>query len=510
MGSAGPAVRGEFGMLLLVIFGLLCCPLAASCADDNVQGDRAVPIGIGYARVAYGRNLSNVHIVPDENGHRSIPACVAFTENGTLVGHAAQRWSIEHPDTTICNPRALLGRQWSDPEVQAFIKDLPYEVSSSKEGKPVFKIGLGGEIRTVTPEKVTSLLIRELKLMAEASMGGNRTVTEALIAVPKYFTDEQRDGMKEAGRLAGVEVLRTPNEPVAISVAYEEQQFPDERTIIVVDMGNTLDVSVLRFEDGYYEILATSRHDGVGAKALNQHLTSFLAEEWKVRTGSDPAAKASKMRELTLETTKAITALSADGLDAMDLISAGDDFVRTLLKHKFDEIVEEFSTEIVNSIRRNLREAELDFTTSDEVILAGSLGQIPKVGDQCRDLESARTRGEGVVIGAARIGALMFFDDDSMCTPYIPEFSPFDLGIETIDGYMAVITPQCVLPCSNIINITTALDNQSTMLIRVLQGQRVLAGHNKVIGEFEIPVELAPASFVRVEVLFQVVSPCLE
>lgn len=158
--------------------------------------------------------------------------------------------------------------------MQAFIEDLPYQVSCSEQDQPAFKIDIGGEIWTYTLEEVTGLLIGELKRMVEAALGGNRTVTEALIAVPHNLTDEQRDVVKEAGRLAGVEVLRTPSEPVSISAVYEKHVFHEDRSIVVVDIGNSLDVSVLRFEDGYYEILAMSHHDSVGATVLNRRLTS--------------------------------------------------------------------------------------------------------------------------------------------------------------------------------------------------------------------------------------------
>ncbi|KAK5629959.1 hypothetical protein RRF57_005674 [Xylaria bambusicola] len=474
-------LTGGTGILLIVILVLLFCPLATSYECHNTKHDHTIAIGIVsacagnsyedmkltvcsrtsgvyvlcreysffhlttlkvYSRVAYGQNASSLHIVPDKQGHTFIPSCVAFTKDGPLVGYAARHWSISSPETTICNPRALLGRRWSDPDVQTLIKGLPYEVLSDDQDKPMFKLNVGGEERIYAPEHVISLIIGELKRMAEASMGNNRTVTEAFVTIPNYFDYDQRVAFTEVGKIAGVEVIHVLSNPMAIIIAYDNDYCgnfccdyaQEERNILVVDIGDTLDVTVLRYEDGYFETLGMS-HAEIGGDVLNERVARYTIYK--------------SLKELIL-----------DGI--------------------YDDI--------------------------GDIILAGGLGQI--VETVSREFPSKRLlkdlRAEATVIGAARQGALMILDEDLLYTPYIPDFSPLDLGIETIDGYMAVVAPQSILPFSSTFNISTAFDQQSTLLIRVLQGQRVIAADNRVIGELEIPVTLGPASLPRVEVLFQV------
>ncbi|KAI0523826.1 Hsp70 protein-domain-containing protein [Xylaria bambusicola] len=457
-------LRGGIEVSILLALALLFCPVAASCGCHRTESNRTVAIGIDignvYSRVAYGRNMSSFHIAPDEQGHTFIPSCVAFTEDGPLVGYAARRWAISHPETMICNPRALLGRQWSDPDVQDFIKRLPYEVSSGDQDQPMFKLNVGGEEKIYAPEEVASLIIGELKIMAEASMGNNGTVTEVVITVPNYFTYEQRRAVMQAGELAGVEVIRVLNNPIAISMAYDNDYgsdyAPEGRNILVVDVGDTIDVAVLRYEDGYFETLDMSQEE-IGRDILDQRFARYLLGDWEGKIG------------------------------------------------------EEFLMGVMSAIYKSLKDAELNSTDIDDVILAGGIGQVPEIVETIsREFPGKKLykdlRAEAIVLGAARHGAFMTLYDDISFEPYIPDFSPLDLGIETVDGYMAVVAPQNVVPFSTTFNISTAFNKQSTLLIKVLQGQRVLAADNRVIGELEIPVTPGPASIPRVEVLFQVTS----
>ncbi|KAI0966303.1 HSP70-domain-containing protein [Xylaria arbuscula] len=465
----------------------------------------------GSREVAYGRNRSDIHVVPGGDNEKSIPSCVAFTEAGPLIGTAARLWGIENPETKICNPQALLGRNWSDPDVQTFIKDLPYEVLSGYRDNPVFKIDVGHKGKIYTPEEVTSLIIGELKSMAEVAMGGNETVMHAVIAVPRYYTDQQRQGIRDAARLAGVEVFRVLSEPRAASLAYGlGTRYDSERNIVVVDIGDTLDVSIWNVEEEYFDELAISHHD-IGGKLFSRRVIDYLVEFWRERTGQGLADSPSHLRKLNLEVERVKIALSSREMAEVDLRSVNPAFIATLSRSRFEEIIENSMTAIVEAIRQTLNEAKLDFTEIDDVILTGGSGYIPKIGEKLAQEFPNKTIHkdlgvEATVVGAAQHAAFWSEPQDTNCGLYFLDSDPLDFGIETADGTMATIVPRSALPVIGSMNFSTAIDGQSNMLIRVLQGQRVLAADNLVIGELELPLAPAPAGIPRVGVTFKVLA----
>ncbi|TGJ83602.1 hypothetical protein E0Z10_g5186 [Xylaria hypoxylon] len=511
-----PTLKGGIRVLMFVILGLFCFilglrfrPHATSSNTGSTQDDGAPAIGIDlgstYSRVAYGKTWNwkeDMHVVPGENGNKTIPSCVAFTEGGPLIGE-------ETPEATICNPGAFLGRRWSDPDVQTRMRDLPYEVTSDTQDRPVFNINVGGDEKAYTPEYVTSLIIRELKHMAEVAMGGNETVTQAVIAVPSYYSDEQKQAVKDAGELAEVEVLRMTKEPIAAALAYGMDTPDTERIIMVFDIGDTLDVSVVDVEDGVFDILASSYHD-IGGEHFNQRIISYIVRQWKKTTGIDLAANPSDMRRLNLEVEKAKIVLSSNFKAKVDLSSVNSTLTQTLTRSKFEELAQDLFTEAIEAIRQNLKEAKVKFTEIDDVILTGGSGNIQKIREMIEEIfpgemVSYDLGSEATVMGAARTGILLSRPEDMLCDLcYFPDFSPLDFGIETADGVMANIAPRSVIPFTTFWNLTTTVDGQSSMLIRVLEGQRVLAANNLVIGEFELPLTPAPAGVPRVEITFNV------
>ncbi|KAI0429269.1 heat shock protein 70 family [Xylaria sp. FL1042] len=510
-----PGLIGSIGTLLLLIIGLLLFyPHAPS--SDTRSTERNPTIAIGIVSVLMGRetcetnecNIQGPRELPDKNGNKFIPSCVSFTKDGFLIGDAARVWGIANPEATICNPKALLGKSWSDPDVQTLIKDLPYEVLSGHQDKPIIKVNVGGKGKSYTPEEVTSLIIGELKRMAEVTMGNNKTVTAAVMTVPMYYNDQQRQAIRDAARLAGLDVLRTQNESIAISVAYDMELGDDERNFIVVDIGDTLDVSVLNVDVGVLEVLATSHHD-VGGNLFNRQIVNHLIETWKEKTGIDLAANPSSIRKLNLEVEKAKIARSSNETAIVDLRSIESTFVETLPNSEFEDVAEYLSMATMGAIRRNLQEAKLKFAEIDDIIITGGSGNIPKIHETVSRVFPHKTLyhglgGDAVVIGAARTAALLSQPEDNHCGLRFTDSTPFDLGIETVDGFMATVVPRTFIPHRKSQNFTTAIDGQSTMLIRVLQGQRVLAADNLVIGEFELPLTPGPAGTPRVEVTFTV------
>ncbi|KAF2968933.1 hypothetical protein GQX73_g4623 [Xylaria multiplex] len=421
---------------------------------------------------------------------------------------AARLWGIENPETTICNPRALLGRKWSDESVQILIKDLPYKVISDHQDRPVFNINVGDNEKTYTVEYVTSLLVKELKHMAEVAMGGNETVTEAVIAIPSNYNDQQRQAVKDAGYLAGIDDLLISLEPGAAAMGYGAHEVDEERNIIIFDIGNTLDVSVLNAENGVFETLASSHYD-IGGEHFNQRIIDYITRQWRKMTSIDLTTSPSDMRKLNLEVERAKISLSSNRTAIVDLGSVNSTLTATLTRAKFEELVKDLFVEAVEVIQPNLNKAELNFTDIDDIIITGGSGNIPKIREMVQEAFSGKMpsyglRSKAAVIGAARRGAISYSDEGLLCGLSFPDLSPLDFGIETADGVTANVAPQKPIPFLASWNFTTAVDRQSSMLIRVLEGQRVLAANNLVIGEFELPLTPAPAGVPRVEIAFRI------
>ncbi|RWA08902.1 hypothetical protein EKO27_g6219 [Xylaria grammica] len=497
MNSSRPGLKGGIGLFLFVTLGLLF----GAHATSSTQNDRAPAIGIvsapadlgsAYSRVAYARPDGYMNVVSDDRGNTSIPSCVAFTKDGPLIGN-------EDPGSTICNPRALLGRKWSDRNVQSLIEDLPYEVANDGQDRPVFKINVDGVEESYTPEYVTSLIIGELKRMAEATMNSGENVTEAVITVPSYYSDERRQAVKDAGKLAGVDVLRAKNEFIAAGAAYHSGDMDAERNMVIVDMGDTLDVAVLELDYGVFEILSSSHHD-IGGEQVNERMVRHITKGWEKRTGVDLRANPSDIRKLNLEVEKAKIALSSEKVTKMDLSFVNSSFTETVTRAKLEALSEELFAKVLETISWNLKEARIGFADIEDIIITGGLSNVPKLRHMIEEAFPGKTplygfKEEAMVVGAARDGLILSGAEAVLCTLHFADISPLDFGIETADGTMAIVAPQNAIPFNARMNFTTAVDGQSSMLIRVLEGQRVLAASNLVLGEFGLP--LTPRSSGR-------------
>ncbi|KAJ2984897.1 hypothetical protein NUW58_g5821 [Xylaria curta] len=466
-------------------------------------------IGSTYSRVAYRDwNISDTKVFANDAGHRLIPSCVAFTESGPIVGSAARLWGIKNPETTICNPRALLGRRWSDPKVQALIRDLPYRVLSDHEDKLLFEINVGGDAKAYTPEYVTSLIIRELKHMAGAHFSNGEKATEAIFAIPYYDDNYQRQAIEDAGKLAGVDARRILSEPGAALLAYDLNEEYGERNVVILDIGDTLGVYVMNVDQVIFEQLAISHHD-IGGKGFTRRIVDRLVALWKEKTDTDLTAYPTHMRELDIQAEKAKIALSSENATIVNLGFIHPDFTYNLTRSEFEELGADLFTSIMEVIPRVLAEANVNIADIDYVLLTGGSGSIPMIGGLVRRVFSNTTLVEGlkdeaVVIGAARTGAILSEAEEGFMCDYIPDYSPLGLGIETADGFMATIAPRDMIPMTRRWNLTTATDGQSSMLIRVRQGERLLAANNLFIGEFELPLTPTPAGVSRVQVTLKV------
>ncbi|KAI1176902.1 HSP70-domain-containing protein [Nemania sp. FL0916] len=514
MRVARPGLKSSIALLLLIVFWIWFYERDKAVYNPAIRPsypestDRVVGIDIGsaYSRVADGAGL-DMRTYPNARGNNSISSCVAFTEDGPLVGEDAKLWAIQRPEATICNPRELLGRQWSEFEVQSMIKHLPYKVAKGPEDTLLLTVDVGGKEEAYTPEYVTSLLIRELKRMAEVGRD-HEPVKGAVIAAPYHYNNDQRQALKNAGELAGVDVYRISKDPVSIPVAYRPGPSDDGRNIMIIDAGNTLDVSVVFEELGVFEVFASSHWD-IGGKHFDQRMSDYLVKQWKNKTGVDLAVDPAGMRKLNIEIEKAKIALSSQNTTVVNLGSIHSDFTSTLGRSEFEALMEDSFQSVIQVIHRVLADARIGIKDVDDVLLAGGSGHIPKireiVGDIFPDSKiSENLNDEATVLGAAQVAAALPRSDETLCTLSL-DILPFSLGIATDDGSMLKITSyNQVIPTRKRQNVSAASTEQTSMVVKVLLGERVLAENNRLIGKLEFPLTPVPAGVPRVEISLEV------
>ncbi|KAI0486112.1 HSP70-domain-containing protein [Xylaria cf. heliscus] len=514
MNLARPSPKGATGLLLFVAFGLLFCHRVVSNEVSTRPHDATVigiDLGSVHSRVAYGNwDGSEMNVASDVRGNRFIPSCVAFTADGPLIGEAAQLWAMDNPETTICDPKALLGRRSSDQDVDALIKHLPYNVLSDHQDKLMYKINVGGHEKAYTPEYVTSLIMRELRHMAGDALGNSQNVTRAVVVVPTYFNGYQKQAIKDAGKLAGLDVVSTIKESVAISVAYGLDHHPyDEHNVVVFDIGDTLDVSVLNVEQEVFDVLATLHHDAIGGKEVNKRIMKHFVEIWKEKTGIDLTGDPFNVIKLRLEVEKAKIVLSSKDTTVVNLDFVHPTLIGSLTRSEFEDIIGDLFGSFMRISHQVLADANLSISDIDDVVVAGGMGAIPMVREAVQRVFSNHTiievlKDEAAIVGAAQHGGLFTKPEETSNCHYAPGSSPLNLGIETADGMMANIAPRNPVPFSTSWNFTTAVDGQSSMMIRLLEGERVVAANNLIIGEFELPLTPAKAGVSRVEIVIAV------
>jgi len=448
-------------------------------------------------------------VIPNAEGERITPSVVAISNTGErLVGRPAKRQAIVNPENTIFSIKRLMGRKFDDPEVQRALKILPYKVDAAPNGDA--RVWMGG--RSYAPPEISAMILQKLKMDAEAYLG--EPVTEAVITVPAYFNDAQRQATKAAGEIAGLNVLRIINEPTAASLAYGLDK-EGEKTIAVFDLGGgTFDISILEIGEGTFQVKATAGDTFLGGDDFDNRIIEWLVQEFLKETGIDlrqdrvamqrlkEAAEKAKIELSTLQQTEInLPFIAADAAGPKHLI-------RTLTRAKLEQMVYDLVERTLGPCRQALEDAGLRPEQIDEVILVGGMTRMPLVIDTVRKFFGKEPhRGvnpdEVVAIGAAvQAGVLK----GEVREVLLLDVTPLSLGIETLGGLMTVIIPRnTTIPTSKSQIFTTAADNQTSVEIHVLQGERPLAKDNKSLGRFILDGILpAPRGVPQIEVTFDI------
>ena len=454
-------------------------------------------------------------VIPNSEGARTTPSVVAFSKNGErLVGQAAKRQAVTNPTNTIFSAKRLIGRKFT--EVQEEAANLPYKVVEGKNGDAYIEAQVGDKTKSFAPEQISAMVLGKLKTDAEDYLG--EKVTQAVITVPAYFNDAQRQATKDAGAIAGLEVLRIINEPTAASLAYGLDK-KGESTIAVYDLGGgTFDVSILDIADGVFEVKATNGDTHLGGDNWDEAIINWLIDEFKSENGIDLRSDSMALQRLKEEAEKAKIALSSAQSTDINLpfITADQTGPKhlnvQLSRSKLEQITDSLYERTKTPVRACMKDSGVSSSEIDELVLVGGMTRAPKVNEVALDLTGKEPHkgvnpDEVVAIGAAIQGAVLS-GDSNVGDVLLLDVTPLTLGIETAGGASTpMIERNTTIPTKKSQVFSTYADSQTAVDIKILQGERSMAKDNKTLGNFRLDgIKAAPRGTPQIEVTFDIDS----